>query len=261
MATGQVSAFNVLVGYGDLFWAPYGTELPDFTATTVTVGGGTARAPVRLQDYFVDETATTGGEALGWKYVGATQDGVELNYTPDYGEVEVDQVKDAIILFNQMVSATMSTNLAEATLENLLFAWGVADDYLKKTASGDVKSFSIGVPGEDPVERALVVISKADPYTLTATDVQSLGPYDGVGLEGDKLARQRLYHARRVVSFEGSSLAMRRTENVSYPVQFRLLPDPQFRDAEYGVIIDRAAESNTPNPQATEVFTTNQQGV
>jgi len=260
MANGQVSAFNVLVGYGDLFWAPYGTELPDFEATEVTVGG-TTRDPVRLQDYFVDETVTTGGEALGWQYVGATQDGVELNYTPDYGEVEVDQVKDAIILFNQMVSATMSTNLAEATLENLLFAWGVADEYLKKTASGDVKSFSIGVPGEDPVERALVVISKADPYTLTATDVEVAGPYEGLGAEGDKLQRQRLYHARRVVSFEGSSLALRRTENTAYPVQFRLLPDPQFRDAEYGVIIDRAAESATPNPQATEVFTTNEQGV
>lgn len=251
MAQGQVTAHNVLVGYGDLFYAPHGTALPDFTVDTVTIGSDTAYAPTRLQDYFNDEAS--GSNAADWTYAGATQDGVELNYTPDIGEVEVDQVKDAIILFNQLVSATMSTNLAEATLENLLFAWGVADEYLQQTS--DVSAFSIGVPDEDPIERALVVISKADPHTATAADVGSGGGLENSGyVEDDLVPRQRLYHARRVVSFEGSSLALRRTENTAFPVQFRLLPDPSFRDAEYGEIIDRAPESITANPDTTNVF-------
>lgn len=253
----SVNAQNVLVGPGELFWAPTGTALPDFTAPSVTINS-TSRAAVKLEDFFWDESS--GGGAESWNYLGATQEGVELNYTPDYGEVEVDQVKDAIILFNQTINATLSTNLAEATLENLLFAWGVADEYLKQTLSGDVKSFSIGVPGSDPIERSLVVISKADPYILTASDVSSTGDYVGEGEIGDALYRQRLYHARRMVSFEGSSLALRRTENTAFPVQFRLLPDPSFRDAEYGVIVDRSALSTTANPTPTDVFATDAQG-
>lgn len=231
----NVNAQNVLVGFGDLFWAPRDTPLPDFTTITTEV---------RLQDFFDTDPL--------WNYVGATQDGVELNYTPDYGEVEVDQVKDALILFNQQVNATMSTNLAEATLENLLFAWGVADEYLQQTANGRVNQFAIGSPDEEPIERTLAVISKADPYVVTSADDSEVdGPFEGMG-EGARVRRQRLYHARRVISFEGSSLALRRTENTAYPVQFRLLPDPNFRDAEYGVIIDRIPEDDTATPAPTE---------
>jgi hypothetical protein len=238
MSETNIQAQNVLVGAGELFWAPHVPDeeqpLPDFTNPPPNA--------IRLEDYFFADQR--------WQYLGATQEGVELNYSPDYGEVEVDQVKGAIILFNQALEVTMSTQLAETTLENLLFAWGVADDYLKTTQDGSIKSFSIGVPGDDPVERSLVVISKGTPY-----DENESGSGAPVWVP-----RQRLYFARRIISFEGSSLAMRRTENTAFPIEFRLMPDTNFRDAEYGMVIERAGDDTTANPNPVDVFRTGPDG-
>lgn len=225
---GQVNVKNILVGFGDLFWADYGTELPDLTSDPNAI---------KLQNYFTADP--------NWNYLGATQDGVEIAYEPDYGEVEVDQLRDAAILFNQMVMVNMNTTLAEATLENLLIAWGVADEYLQQV-DGKVSSFSIGVPSEEPVERAVAVIGKGGVATY---EVQN-----GEGTETVTAKRDRLYHGRRVLSVEGSTLALSRTENTAFPVTFRLLPDPGFPDSEYGVILDRIPGDATANPDPTNVF-------
>lgn len=194
MAT--VTHRNILVGHGNLYTAAVGTALPTFTAS------GDANA---------DFDAST-----AWDSVGATQEGVEIGYDPDYGEVEVDQMKDAAIMFNQGVTVTMNTNLAEATLQNLLLAWGAQSGALN--TAGD--TFSIGVPNEEPVERSAAVVGRA-PRTTTGA------------------ARQRVYHARRVISVEGSTHALRSSEATIFPVTFRLLPDGGFPGSEYGQIIDR----------------------
>ena len=47
---------------------------------------------------------------------------MELTITPDFGEVEVDQLLDAAKIYKQGMQVTLSTTFAEATLENLLFA-------------------------------------------------------------------------------------------------------------------------------------------
>lgn len=227
---GQVNVKNILVGFGDLYWADYGTELPDLTDNANAV---------KLQEYFSADP--------DWNYLGATQEGVELAYEPDYGEVEIDQLRDAAILFNQMVTVNMNTTLAEATLENLLIAWGVADEYLQQTGNGKVSSFSIGVPSEEPVERAVAVIGKGGVATYDANEGE--GEAELVTAK-----RDRLYHGRRVLSVEGSTLSLSRTENTAFPVTFRLLPDPQFPDSEYGVIIDRIPGDSTENPVPTNVF-------
>lgn len=226
---GQVNVKNILVGFGDLYWADYGTALPDLTDNANAI---------KLQEYFDADPS--------WKYLGATQEGVELAYEPDYGEVEIDQLRDAAILFNQMVTVNMNTTLAEATLENLLIAWGVADEYLQQAGDGKVTSFSIGVPGEEPVERAVAVIGKGGVATYEVSN--------GEGSETVTSKRDRLYHGRRVLSVEGSTLSLSRTENTAFPVTFRLLPDPSFPDSEYGVIIDRIPGDSTANPDPTNVF-------
>jgi hypothetical protein len=225
---GQVNVKNILVGFGDLYYADFGTELPDLTGTS----------QIRLQQYFDADS--------NWNYLGATQEGVELAYEPDYGEVEVDQIRDAAILFNQMVTVNMNTTLAEATLENLLIAWGLADEYLQQAGDGKVSSFSIGVPSEEPVERTVAVIGKGAPATYEAN----------VNGESETVTakRDRLYHGRRVLSVEGSTLNLSRTENTAFPCTFRLLPDPAFRDSEYGVILDRIPGDDTANPDPNNVF-------
>lgn len=220
----QVNVRNILVGFGDMYYADQGTELPDFASSA---------NDVRLQDS-LDADAN-------WKYVGATQEGIELAYEPDYGEVEVDQLRDAAILFNQMTMVSLNTTLAEATLENLLLAWGLADEFLQQV-DGKVDSFSVGNAPVDPVERSIAFVGKGAPTTYTD------------GEETITAARDRVYLGRRVLSVEGATLNLSRTENTAYPVTFRLLPDPAFRDSEYGVILDRIPGDNTANPDPSNVF-------
>ena len=220
----QVNVRNILVGFGDMYYAAQGTQLPDFASSPTDI---------RLQDSF-DADAS-------WKYVGATQEGIELAYEPDYGEIEVDQLRDAAILFNQMTTVNVNTTLAEATLENLLLAWGLADEFLQQI-DGKVDSFSVGNAPVDPVERSIAFVGKGAPATYTD------------GEDTVTVARDRVYLGRRVLSVEGATLNLSRTENTAYPVTFRLLPDPAFRDSEYGVIIDRIPGDNTANPDPTNVF-------
>ena len=212
----EVQIRDILVGHGNLYAAPYDTPLPDFTATGTETN-------LRLEQYFDDEA--------DWNFMGATQEGVELAYAPEYGEVEVDQLGDAAVMFFERSSVTMNTQLAEATLENLLIAWGFEDEYVQQVATEEVTQFSLGVHGSDPTERSVAVVGKG-----------------AAGTTGQR--RDRVYHGRRVLSVEGSSLALRRSENTAYPVSFRLLADPQYTNSEYGVIIDRIPGDTTANPDA-----------
>lgn len=248
----EVQVRNILVGAGDLFatedqtFGAAATD-PDFEGTTTSL--------IETMSNLDDNQATS-----GWFYVGATQDGVELAYTPDYGEVEVDQLKGAALLFNTAVSVTASTTLAEATLENLLVAWGIAETELEAIADGN--RFNIGMPGDDPIERQLVIVGKGNPaevqeanpdYDATATPLTTNERGDSVDANGNPeylyfmRPTERAYHARRVISAEGATLALRRTEPTTYGVTFRLLPDPNAAadsdtgtlDSQFGVIVDR----------------------
>lgn len=208
----EVKVREILVGYGDMYHGLYNTPLPTWSATAT-----------KLQDDFDDDA--------DWTYAGATQEGVELGYAPEYGEVEVDQLGDAAVMFFQNSTVTLNTTLAEATLANLIIAWGLEDDFL--TTETDVTSFSIGVKGQDPVERAVAVVGKG-----------STSPSD------ETVNRDRVYLGRRVLAIEGSSLSMMRSENTAYPVSFRLLADPSHPNAEYGVILDRVPGDDSADPAA-----------
>ena len=194
----SVTIRNIIVGPGNMYTSANDDTEPPLPS-----------APSSGQSY-----TTALDASANWRSVGATQQGVEIAYTPSYGEVEVDQLKDAAILFNQGVQIMMNTNLAEATLMNLLVAWGFPSSSL----STDV--LSVGVPLSAPVERSAVVVGKAPSTSGGAT-------------------RERLYLARRVVSMQGSNHSLRRSEATVFPVSFRLLPDPTYSGSEYGTITDR----------------------
>jgi hypothetical protein len=195
-----VTVRNIIVGAGNLYVASTDNTKPPISA-----------APAAGQSY-----KTVLDADANWRNVGATMNGVEIAYTPSYGEVDVDQLKDAAILFNQGVQIMMNTQMAESTLANLLVAWGFPSTNLVN--AGD--TLNIGVPIEAPVERAAVVVGRA-PATV------ALG------------TRERLYYARRIVSMQGSNHSLRRTEATVFPVSFRLLPDPTYSGSEYGTITDR----------------------
>lgn len=206
----EVQIRDILVGYGDLYYAPYGTAVPAFGTETNS-----------LREAFDDDA--------NWDYAGATQEGVELGYAPEYGEVEVDQLGDAAVMFFQSAQVTLNTQLAEATLGNLLLAWGFDSSALVN--DGHVDTFSIGVPGQDPIERAVAVVGKGA-WTEDAT--AGPGP------------RERVFVGWRALSVEGSSLAMRRNENTNYAVSFRMLADPTQVGEEYGYVVDRVPGAADP---------------
>jgi len=166
------------------------------------------------------------GDTANWRHLGFTSDGVEFAYEPDFGEVMVDQLLDAAKLFKQGQTASVNTTLAEATLENLIVAWGQSADTLG-TDSGTEQELGIaaGALLDEPVERSLVFIGPA-PRSPSASK-----------------KRERLYHVRRALNVESSSFSLAKTDPTAIPVSLRLLPDPYYSGKEYGIIRDRNIEA------------------
>src|SRR5687768_11847985 len=100
----MASKKNIIVGAASLFIGPSGTTAPAVVGTT--------------------SYRTTMAGAAGWRDVGYTQDGLEVATDPSFADVEVDQLLDAAKIFKDGMGLSVSTTLAEATLENLLVAWG-----------------------------------------------------------------------------------------------------------------------------------------
>jgi len=101
---------NIIVGAAALFIRSEGAlEDPE-----------TADMPTFKAESYKDTLSDTGNE--DWRNVGYTQNGMTLTITPDFGEVEVDQLLDSAKIFKQGMEVMLNTTFAEATLENLLYA-------------------------------------------------------------------------------------------------------------------------------------------
>ena len=210
------TASNIIVGAAALFTFNGGeladTDLPAYEAEG-TVGNttGTYR-----------ETLANDAD---YRNVGYTMNGLELQFQPDFGEVQVDQVLDVAKLYKQGMQVNLNTAFAEATLENLLFSLAGKDDDL--TASAGATGIKAGSPtlnltagdiGECPVERGLVAV----------------GPGTGDCDPDEQI--ERIYVAYRALSIESVTVSAKRDEATMYEVSFRLLPND---DASYGKIVDR----------------------
>jgi hypothetical protein len=165
--------------------------------------------------------------------VGYTSNGMELDFTPDFGEVEVDQLLDAAKLYKKGMKVTLKTSFAEATLDNLLVA--IAAKYADKVdnikmdsplavnnASGtnyaDYLDINSGAIGECPVERGIIAI----------------GPGTGDCAAGSSI--ERIYVAYRALSIESVKVDAKRDAASMFDVSFRLLP---ASSGAYGRIVDR----------------------
>lgn len=198
---------NILVGAAAVFLGPAGAATPVDITRADWVDAGTPD--------------------VGWENVGYTQDGFEIASDPSYGEVEVDQLLDAPVIFKDGMGFSISTTFAEATLFNLMVAWGQQGSSLTETAgtapAPNVEELVIagGALGDAPVERGLIAIGNA--------------PKGGGTAYGE-----RVYHAYNVLSVEGSGVTMARAEATVVPVTFRAMPDD---NGDYGIIRD-----SLPNP-------------
>jgi len=200
---------NIIIGAADLYIGVGDSTQANYAAPAVpapAAGAGGFRAALEA--------------AAAWRHVGFTSEGLELAYEPDWGEVEVDQLLDSAKTFKQSMRVTLNTTLTEATLENLLVAWGQQNASLGAAGSDQTIGIAAGALGDEPVERSVAAIGPA--------------PRNAANEK-----RERLYHGRRALSVESTTIALRRNEATVFPVSFRLLPDAAFPGQEYGVIRDR----------------------
>lgn len=182
-----------------------------------------------------------------WFSAGFTTEGVEVEYTPEFTDVEVDQLLDAAQIYKTRQSFSVRTTLAEATLENLQIVWAMPKEALVKYAThstgfdgetlveGDsLLGIAGGSLGEYPVERSLAFVGNAPRKPGYRTE--------------------RVYHIRRVLQTEASSHGLRRGESTTFPVSFRCMPDPNHVGNDYGLIKNRVftTTGTTGDPEERE---------
>jgi hypothetical protein len=205
MAYSRGTNTNIIVGAAALFIA-------DTTLTPATLE--TAVSNESFRETLADDNTYTN--------VGYTMNGLELQFQPDFGEVQVDQLLDVAKLYKQGMQVNLATAFAEATLENLLYALASSDAQLsgnKATSTGRALNLSAGEIGECPVERGIVAV----------------GP--GTGDCEDSAYVERVYTAYRALSIENVTVSAKRDEASMFEVSFRLLPEDS--SGSYGKIVDR----------------------
>ena len=219
---------NIIVGAAALFTYELGelTEdaLPDLEDGVVYRETLSDPANVDSQDF---------------RNIGYTSNGLEIQFQPDFGEVQVDQILDVAKLYKQGMQVNLNTTFAEATLENLLFAVAGADTDLERKASdgglgvtsgkfagtkNSALNLTSGQLGECPIERGLVAVG---PGTGDCTPTEAI---------------ERIYVAYRALSIESVTVSSKRDEATMFEVSFRLLPTDA---GSYGKIVDRTVPNNS----------------
>ena len=210
MAT-RGTAANVIVGAAQIF--TFDGVLTDADLPSLDSGSNETTPVADLLEADADYTN-----------VGYTTNGLELVFSPDFGEVQVDQILDAAKIYKQGMTVNLNTSFAEATLENLLFAIAGQNADLEQAGTGSAwdqqKTLNLasGNLGECPVERGIVAV----------------GP--GTGDCSPTEAIERIYVAYRALSMESVTVAAKREEATVFDVSFRLLPND---GGSYGKIVDR----------------------
>ena len=205
MAYSRGTSTNIIVGAAALFVAD------------TTLAPGTLETAVSNESF-----RETLADDATYTNVGYTMNGLELQFQPDFGEVQVDQILDVAKLYKQGMQVNLATAFAEATLENLLLALAYSDSKLtgtKSTSTGRALNLSAGDIGECPVERGIVAV----------------GP--GTGDCEDSAYIERIYTAYRALSIENVTVSAKRDEASMFEVSFRLLPEDT--SGSYGKIVDR----------------------
>ena len=176
MAYSRGTSTNIIVGAAAFFMADT-TLVP--TVTPVFSGSASYR-----------ETLSNDAS---YDNVGYTTNGLEMQFQPDFGEVQVDQILDVAKLYKQGMQVTLATAFAEATLENLLVALAYADDKLtgnKAASTGQTLNLSAGDIGDVPVERAICAVGPGSGDPATFDD------------------KERIYAAYRALSIENVTVLL-----------------------------------------------------
>lgn len=216
---------NIIVGAAQIFIADSslkyvdGSTPAEYTFSGLTGGAGLPDLDASASVAWADVMATSG--SANWTNVGYTMNGLEIQFQPDFGEVQVDQLLDVARLYKQGMQVNLVTAFAEATLENLVVAVAAADaDYDDADADLKILNMASGNLGEVPLERAICAVGPGS------------GDPDATGVN----KKERIYVANRALSIESVTVSAKRDEASMFEVTFRLLP---ASNGSYGKIVDR----------------------
>ena len=228
---------KIIVGAANFFVASEAIDF--FSAADVTAAGGTGGAGLRFVSAVSGSATTLPAATASVSYatdlgnfaansagvtirdVGYTMNGLEVQFAPDFGEVQVDQLLDVARLYKQGMTVNMVTAFAESTLENLVVAIAAKDaDYSSSGSFDAALNITAGEIGDVPVERALIAV----------------GPGSGNPTLTGILRKERVYTAYRALSIDNVTASAKRDEPTMFEVSFRLLP---AANGAYGKIIDR----------------------
>lgn len=273
MAFQRGTTSNIIVGAAALFVTNLNSYL-EATNVPAFVAGESYKETLALR-YSGSASAdtqfsTTGTTIPSFRNVGFTQNGVEISFQPNFGEVMVDQLLDVAKMFKQGMTVTLKTSLAEATLENLLLAiagrnqdlatpgtesYGLSTLSLTGALSAQTTAglnLGTGLGGATVITTG-VTAPTIVPKTLNLTSGE-LGDYPierglvavGPGLyakDGQESATlsvndqaERVYMAYRAISIDNVTVEVKRDAASVFEVSFRLLPDD---NGVYGKIVDR----------------------
>jgi hypothetical protein len=210
---------QIIVGAAQLFVSKLGPLEYNAAISNYSFSSASATAGIPA---FVSGTGyadTVESASVSWRNVGYTMNGLEVQFQPDFGEVQVDQLLDVAKLYKQGMQVSMVTAFAEATLENLVVAIATPSTNLTGTTTKTL-DVTAGDLGDVPVERALIAVGpgSGDPAATGANKIE------------------RVYVGHRVLSIENVTVSAKRDEPSMYEVTFRLLP---ASNGSYGKIVDR----------------------
>jgi len=217
MAYTRGNSKQIIVGAAALFIADDSLEYYSSASAYKFSSASANGLPSFANGTSFKETLSAGtGDAAYWTNVGYTMNGLELQFQPDFGEVQVDQLLDVARLYKQGMSVSLVTAFAEATLDNLVTAIAAKDSDLTTSGSTNTLELKSGDIGDVPVERALAAV--------------------GPGTGDPQVTKERVYIANRALSIENVTVSAKRDTPSMFEVTFRLL---SASNGSYGRIVDR----------------------
>lgn len=145
--------------------------------------------------------------------VGGTSNGVQIEKKQKLNPITVDQIPGEIAQAIEDESYSIKTELPAVTLANLQLAWGLSQAPVTD-ATASTQTLNIGI------ERNVIE------HALTFT-----GPAPG--------GKTRTYTVTRAVTMVAGAASLDKKKQMTYPVEFQILPDLTKTGAEYGTVVDQ----------------------
>ena len=191
-------------GAARLMYAPMVTAMPDSISDIIVTASG----------------ATQYDAASGWFDLGATRTGIQIVRNNAEETFDVDQIQGDIASAPTNWEMNVGTQLAEATLEKIAFAWETAAPTTDTTPTPDEKTLGLGQP---------------DSYTQRRLAVLYKRPNGNI--------RAYVFRKTQRMPQESAFTHQKTGEAITVPIRWRCLADDTEPDVNkrFGVIIDQVS--------------------